>query len=223
MTLRWSITCSVNRKVSTLAQDLNDGGEQGTFLEFVQTDLFPNTFPRDSGRFGLKIYSCCLSSLNGEIKRLRTKLPQPSPKDNIFWPQTFQSYIQTFHLCSISKCTQNHFRFLPHDMIVGRAGLMSDTLHALGWLLVMDCTRGEVAYDHGGWINDSNHVRRHQAALYDDVSEWVGEVTLLDQGWHHCERAKVAIWGPPSHIWATCYHQINYGAKHEVRLYFGRV
>ena len=51
------------------------------------------------------------------------------------------------------------------------------------------------------------------------VSEW--EVTLLDQGWHHCERAKVAIWGPPSHIWATCYHQLNYGAKHEVRLYFG--
>ena len=84
MTLRWSITCSVNRKVSTLAQDLNDGGEQGTFLEFVQTYLFPNTFPTDSGRFGLKIYCCCLRSLNGEIKRLRTKLPQPSPLKTTF-------------------------------------------------------------------------------------------------------------------------------------------
>ena len=91
------------------------------------------------------------------------------------------------------------------------------------WLIIGDGLHqgGVVAYVHGGWINDSNHVRRHQAALYDDVSEWVGEVTLLDQGWHHCERAKVAIWGPPSHIWAACYHQINYGAKHEVRLYFG--
>ena len=98
----------------------------------------------------------------------------------------------------------NHFRFLPHDMIVGGAALMSDTLHALGWLLVMDCTRGEVAYDHGGrMINDSNHVRHHQAALYDDVSEWVGGGNIVRPG-------MASLWkGQSGHMGATITHLGN--------------
>ena len=77
------------------------------------------------------------------------------------------------------------------------AALMSDTLHALGWLLVMDYTR-VVALWWCRWVGaDGNNVR--------PASLWKG-----------CRSGHMGATYPHLGRWATLPHQMNYGAKEEL-------